>query len=176
MIFPFLPKLITPVPVAAPQSMPHRMPPMPTPVASSTKSDSYCYRDANSSRVATSYATQRIIRCGGALDDDMANIIVAQLLYLDAIDPNKKIAYEHNIVDARTSPNFSILGVVMICGATRPPILFMYNRRNKKIHEASDGGTRGIKGNSHEVNKERACGGIEESKESGDQQVGSTVS
>lgn len=32
---------------------------------------------------------QRIIRCGGAVDDDMANIIVAQLLYLDAIDPTK---------------------------------------------------------------------------------------
>lgn len=33
----------------------------------------------------------RIIRCGGAVDDDMANLIVAQLLYLDAVDPNKDI-------------------------------------------------------------------------------------
>lgn len=33
----------------------------------------------------------RIIRCGGAVDDDMANIIVAQLLYLDAVDPDKDI-------------------------------------------------------------------------------------
>ncbi|CAL4930654.1 unnamed protein product [Urochloa decumbens] len=33
----------------------------------------------------------RIIRCGGPVEDDMANIIVAQLLYLDAIDPNKDI-------------------------------------------------------------------------------------
>ncbi|KAF8394669.1 hypothetical protein HHK36_020885 [Tetracentron sinense] len=33
----------------------------------------------------------RIIRCGGAVDDDMANVIVAQLLYLDAIDPTKDI-------------------------------------------------------------------------------------
>ncbi|PKU86314.1 ATP-dependent Clp protease proteolytic subunit 5, chloroplastic [Dendrobium catenatum] len=33
----------------------------------------------------------RIIRCGGAVDDDMANIIVAQLLYLDAVDPAKDI-------------------------------------------------------------------------------------
>ncbi|KAG5084173.1 hypothetical protein AAZX31_19G203700 [Glycine max] len=33
----------------------------------------------------------RIVRCGGAVDDDMSNIIVAQLLYLDAIDPNKDI-------------------------------------------------------------------------------------
>ncbi|MBA0859761.1 hypothetical protein Goshw_010406 [Gossypium schwendimanii] len=33
----------------------------------------------------------RIIRCGGAVDDDMANIIVAQLLYLDAVDPEKDI-------------------------------------------------------------------------------------
>ncbi|GJP31927.1 hypothetical protein CLOM_g16427 [Closterium sp. NIES-68] len=33
----------------------------------------------------------RIIRCGGAVDDDMANLIVAQLLYLDAVDPTKDI-------------------------------------------------------------------------------------
>ncbi|KAL9250242.1 ATP-dependent Clp protease proteolytic subunit 5, chloroplastic-like protein [Drosera capensis] len=33
----------------------------------------------------------RIIRCGGPVDDGMANIIVAQLLYLDAIDPTKDI-------------------------------------------------------------------------------------
>ncbi|KAK9282314.1 hypothetical protein L1049_005228 [Liquidambar formosana] len=33
----------------------------------------------------------RIIRCGGPVDDDMANIIVAQLLYLDAVDPHKDI-------------------------------------------------------------------------------------
>lgn len=33
----------------------------------------------------------RIIRCGGPVEDDMANIIVSQLLYLDAVDPNKDI-------------------------------------------------------------------------------------
>eukprot|EP00245_Coleochaete_scutata_P001070 TRINITY_DN1129_c0_g1_i1.p1 TRINITY_DN1129_c0_g1~~TRINITY_DN1129_c0_g1_i1.p1 ORF type:complete len:338 (-),score=56.30 TRINITY_DN1129_c0_g1_i1:30-1016(-) len=33
----------------------------------------------------------RIIRLGGAVEDDMANLIVAQLLYLDAVDPNKDI-------------------------------------------------------------------------------------
>ncbi|KAF5728178.1 ATP-dependent Clp protease proteolytic subunit 5 [Tripterygium wilfordii] len=33
----------------------------------------------------------RIIRCGGAVEDDMANVIVAQLLYLDAVDPHKDI-------------------------------------------------------------------------------------
>eukprot|EP00898_Chlorokybus_atmophyticus_P005740 jgi/Chlat1/6167/Chrsp41S05712 len=34
---------------------------------------------------------QRIIRLGGPVDDDMANVIVAQLLYLDAVDPKKDI-------------------------------------------------------------------------------------
>ena len=34
---------------------------------------------------------QRIIRLGGAVDDEMANLIVAQLLYLDAVDPNVDI-------------------------------------------------------------------------------------
>mmetsp|Transcript_17331 Transcript_17331/g.56729 ORF Transcript_17331/g.56729 Transcript_17331/m.56729 type:complete len:282 (-) Transcript_17331:39-884(-) len=34
---------------------------------------------------------QRIIRMGGAVDDEMANMIVAQLLYLDASDPKADI-------------------------------------------------------------------------------------
>ncbi|KAJ3691862.1 hypothetical protein LUZ61_021026 [Rhynchospora tenuis] len=33
----------------------------------------------------------RIIRLGGPLEDDVANIIVSQLLYLDALDPTKDI-------------------------------------------------------------------------------------
>ena len=34
---------------------------------------------------------QRVIRLGGAVDDDMANLIVAQLLYLDSTDSSKDI-------------------------------------------------------------------------------------
>ena len=34
---------------------------------------------------------QRIVRLGGPVDDDMANLIVAQLLYLDSAEPNKDI-------------------------------------------------------------------------------------
>ncbi|GAB4816518.1 hypothetical protein N2152v2_003564 [Parachlorella kessleri] len=34
---------------------------------------------------------QRIVRLGGAVDDDMANLIVAQLLYLDSADPNRDV-------------------------------------------------------------------------------------
>ena len=34
---------------------------------------------------------KRIIRLGGAVDDDSCNLIVAQLLWLDAQDPNKDI-------------------------------------------------------------------------------------
>jgi len=41
--------------------------------------------------VITQLFQHRIIRCGGAVDDDMANLIVAQLLYLDASDPNRDI-------------------------------------------------------------------------------------
>ncbi|XP_021734453.1 ATP-dependent Clp protease proteolytic subunit 5, chloroplastic-like [Chenopodium quinoa] len=41
--------------------------------------------------VITQLFQYRIIRCGGAVDDDMANVIVAQLLYLDAVDPTKDI-------------------------------------------------------------------------------------
>jgi len=41
--------------------------------------------------VISSLFQQRIIRLGGAVDDDMANLIVAQLLYLDSVDPKKDI-------------------------------------------------------------------------------------
>uniref|UniRef100_A0A7S0R3K0 ATP-dependent Clp protease proteolytic subunit n=1 Tax=Chlamydomonas leiostraca TaxID=1034604 RepID=A0A7S0R3K0_9CHLO len=34
---------------------------------------------------------QRIVRLGGAVDDDMANLLVAQLLYLDSVDAKKDI-------------------------------------------------------------------------------------
>ena len=34
---------------------------------------------------------QRVVRLGGAVDDDMANLLVAQLLYLDATDKKKDI-------------------------------------------------------------------------------------
>ncbi|KAG8370601.1 hypothetical protein BUALT_Bualt13G0000400 [Buddleja alternifolia] len=60
----------------------------------------------------------RIIRCGGAVDDDMANIIVAQLLYLDAVDPTKIVmcmlhlsmcrVFEQDIVMYVNSPGGSV--------------------------------------------------------------------
>ena len=34
---------------------------------------------------------QRIVRVGGAVDDEMANLIVAELLYLDSVDSKKVI-------------------------------------------------------------------------------------
>ncbi|KAK3198885.1 hypothetical protein Dsin_022300 [Dipteronia sinensis] len=39
--------------------------------------------------VLTQLFQYRVIRCGGPVDDDMANILVSQLLYLDAMDPTK---------------------------------------------------------------------------------------
>jgi ATP-dependent Clp endopeptidase proteolytic subunit ClpP len=38
-----------------------------------------------------SLCLQRIVRMGGPVDDDMANLIVAQLLYLDSADQTKDI-------------------------------------------------------------------------------------
>jgi ATP-dependent Clp protease protease subunit len=35
-------------------------------------------------QVISSLFQQRIVRLGGPVDDDMANLVVAQLLYLDA--------------------------------------------------------------------------------------------
>ncbi|KAE8662406.1 ATP-dependent Clp protease proteolytic subunit 2 [Hibiscus syriacus] len=55
----------------------------------------------------------RIIRCGGAVDDDMANIIVAQLLYLDSVDPNKDIVLYVN------SPGGSVTAGMAVFDTTR---------------------------------------------------------
>lgn len=41
---------------------------------------------------------QRIIRLGGAVDDDSCNLIVAQLLWLDATDPKKVTATPLTVV------------------------------------------------------------------------------
>ena len=49
-----------------------------------------CIRDRFQS-VASQLMNQRIIRLGGAVDDDSCNLIVAQLLWLDANDPDKDI-------------------------------------------------------------------------------------
>ena len=41
--------------------------------------------------VTTQLFAQRIIRLGGAVDDDVANLLVAQMLYLDSQDPEADI-------------------------------------------------------------------------------------
>ncbi|KAA0037053.1 ty3-gypsy retrotransposon protein [Cucumis melo var. makuwa] len=56
----------------------------------------------------------------------------------------------------------------------RPPILFTYNRRNKKIHEANGEMARVSGEKSHEANGKVVRGSGEESKEDGDHQVGTT--
>ena len=42
-------------------------------------------------RLSLAVSVQRIVRLGGAVDDDMANLIVAQLLYLDSVDKKRDI-------------------------------------------------------------------------------------
>ncbi|KAI8467319.1 MAG: Clp protease-domain-containing protein [Monoraphidium minutum] len=41
--------------------------------------------------VVSSLFQQRIVRMGGPVDDDMANLVVAQLLYLDSVDQGRDI-------------------------------------------------------------------------------------
>ncbi|XP_022983535.1 ATP-dependent Clp protease proteolytic subunit 5, chloroplastic-like [Cucurbita maxima] len=55
----------------------------------------------------------RIIRCGGAVDDDMANIIVAQLLYLDAVNPNKDIVMYVNSPGGSVTAGMAIFDTMM---------------------------------------------------------------
>lgn len=43
------------------------------------------------SRLPDCACPQRIVRLGGAVDDDMANLLVAQLLYLDSADEKRDI-------------------------------------------------------------------------------------
>ncbi|CAI8603701.1 unnamed protein product [Vicia faba] len=54
----------------------------------------------------------RIIRCGGAVDDDMANIIVSQLLYLDAVNPNKDIVMYINSPGGSVTAGMAIFDII----------------------------------------------------------------
>ncbi|GAB2277413.1 ATP-dependent Clp protease proteolytic subunit 5 [Dionaea muscipula] len=54
----------------------------------------------------------RIIRCGGPVDDDMANIIVAQLLHLDAINPTKDIVMYINSPGGSVTAGMAIFDVM----------------------------------------------------------------
>ncbi|XP_022728066.1 ATP-dependent Clp protease proteolytic subunit 5, chloroplastic-like isoform X3 [Durio zibethinus] len=55
---------------------------------------------------------QRIVRCGGPVDDDMANIIVAQLLYLDAVDPHKDIVMYVNSPGGSVTAGMAIFDTI----------------------------------------------------------------
>ena len=57
--------------------------------------------------------SQRIIRLGGAVDDDSCNLIVAQLLWLDAADPTKDITLYVN------SPGGSVTAGMAVCDTMR---------------------------------------------------------
>jgi len=64
--------------------------------------------------ILTAVGLQRIVRLGGAVDDDMANLIVAQLLTLDSTDKKKDITMYVNSpggsVTAGTAPSTPQLG------------------------------------------------------------------
>eukprot|EP00976_Prorocentrum_cordatum_P053806 1085530-Prorocentrum_minimum.AAC.1 len=55
---------------------------------------------------------QRIVRLGGAVDDDMANLIVAQLLYLNSSDPKKVSGAGLHKHSALTFPQLSAAQIV----------------------------------------------------------------
>ena len=59
--------------------------PWPLSRASGSKQGSRPYVPPDSPRIS-SLALQRIVRLGGAVDDDNSNLLVAQLLYLDSMN------------------------------------------------------------------------------------------
>ncbi|EEH59823.1 uncharacterized protein MICPUCDRAFT_14114, partial [Micromonas pusilla CCMP1545] len=104
--------------------------------------------------VATQLMNQRIIRLGGAVDDDSCNLIVAQLLWLDAADPNQDITIYVNspggsvtagmaVFDTmrHVRPNVSTVCVGLAASMgkftyeihLRPPYLFSYSLPNSRI-------------------------------------------
>ncbi|PIN08390.1 ATP-dependent Clp protease, proteolytic subunit [Handroanthus impetiginosus] len=54
----------------------------------------------------------RIVRCGGEVDNEMANVIVAQLLYLDAVDPTKDIVMYVNSPGGSVTAGMAIFDVM----------------------------------------------------------------
>ncbi len=65
-------------------------------------------------------ATQRIVRLGGAVDDDMANLLVAQLLYLDSVDQKKDITMYINSPGGSVTAGKCIVCVACLAGGSMP--------------------------------------------------------
>jgi len=63
---------------------------------------------------------QRIVRLGGPVDDDMANLIVAQLLYLDSADPNRDVTlYVNSPGGSVTAGQCALLSAWLAGGTAR---------------------------------------------------------
>ena len=78
---------------------------------------------------ASQLMTQRIIRLGGAVDDDSCNLIVAQLLWLDAMDAKKDITIYVN------SPGGSVTaGMAVFDTMRRAPRRVHGVRRPRRVH------------------------------------------
>lgn len=48
-------------------------------------------------QVVSQLFQQRIVRMGGPIEDEMANLCVAQLLYLDSVSPNQDVTLYINV-------------------------------------------------------------------------------
>ncbi|PIN08393.1 ATP-dependent Clp protease, proteolytic subunit [Handroanthus impetiginosus] len=68
--------------------------------------------EGSSMNVANYLFHYRIIRCGGVVEDDMANSIVAQLLYLDAVDPTKDITMLVNSPGGSVTAGMAIFDIM----------------------------------------------------------------
>jgi hypothetical protein len=65
-------------------------------------------------QVVSQLFQQRIVRMGGPIEDEMANLCVAQLLYLDSVNPNQDITLYINV-------RFSIFSKINL-----PALLFFF--------------------------------------------------
>lgn len=54
----------------------------------------------------------RIVFCNGTIDEEMANVIIAQLLYLEAEDPNKPISLYVSGPGGSVTAGFSIISTM----------------------------------------------------------------
>ena len=66
-------------------------------------------------QVISQLFTQRIVRLGGPVDDDMANLLVAQLLYLDSASPKKDITMYVNSPGGSVTAGMAPVWALVLC-------------------------------------------------------------
>ena len=68
----------------------------------------------------------RIVFLGSAIDDDVANVVIAQLLHLESADPEKDISLYINSPGGSVSAGLAIYDAMQFIRSTCPPFAWAW--------------------------------------------------